>query len=41
MNASDCKNSKANATKSQIDAINILVPKNHPILVLVNSHIGH
>ncbi len=40
MKASDSKNSKTKATKSQIDAINILVPKFRNRILVKNSHIG-
>ncbi len=40
MKASDSKNSKTKATKSQINAINILVPKTRNRILVKNSHIG-
>jgi len=40
MKASDSKNSKTKATKSQINAINILVPKIRNKILVKNSHIG-
>ncbi len=40
MKASDSKNSKTKATKSQINAINILVPKIRNRILVKNSHIG-
>ena len=39
MKASDSKNSKTKATKSQIDVINILAPKTHNRILVKNSHI--
>ncbi len=39
MKASDSKNSKTKATKSQFDVINILVPKIRNRILVENSHI--
>ena len=40
MKASDSKNCKSKATKSQFDVINILVHKIRNRILVKNSHIG-